>query len=266
VTAKMAPGPHALLRKRYESQKGAWAYFEEVRNQTGYQRTRTTYADAVALSLWPSRGIELHGHEIKVSRSDLLKELQEPGKSEPIQQFCDRWWLVLGAANLIKPGELPPTWGLMVVQGSQLRVTVEAPKLERKPWSPEFVASFCRSIDDGINRTHVSRAEYKLVTDRVSALEADVDKRVAERLAEEVARKAPDLEALRRSVDAFEAAIGRPLTTYNGRQLAELVRVAEVMAGLGPHQVDHLVARLESALEATRGAAAALRDATQVPT
>lgn len=92
-----------LLRKRYEPP--AWAFLEQVRNSTGWKRTER-YADAVAMSLWPSRGLEVHGFEIKVSRSDVLKELRDPEKAAPIMRFCDRWWLVLGDKDLIQPGEL----------------------------------------------------------------------------------------------------------------------------------------------------------------
>ena len=61
----------ALLALRYAPP--AYAFFEEVRAQTGYAAGGS--ADGLALSLWPSRGIELHGFEVKVSRSDWLREL-----------------------------------------------------------------------------------------------------------------------------------------------------------------------------------------------
>lgn len=45
-----------------------WAILFDVGNATGGRATRR--ADAVAMSLWPSRGLELYGFEIKVSRAD----------------------------------------------------------------------------------------------------------------------------------------------------------------------------------------------------
>ncbi len=80
----------AAILKRWESP--AWNTFFEVPNSTGFAKSRT--ADAVAVCTWPSRGMEIHGIEIKSYRSDWLRELKQPEKSEPVQRFCDRWWVV----------------------------------------------------------------------------------------------------------------------------------------------------------------------------
>ena len=48
----------------------AWAFFPAVRNAAGFDANRT--ADGIAMSLWPSRGLEVYGFEIKVSRGDWL--------------------------------------------------------------------------------------------------------------------------------------------------------------------------------------------------
>ncbi len=62
------------------------------------------------MNLYPSRGLEINGFEVKGSRQDWIKELKSPEKSAPVQRFCDRWWIV-APAGIIQPGELPPTWG-----------------------------------------------------------------------------------------------------------------------------------------------------------
>lgn len=54
------------MAKRWRSPE--WAIMWEVGEGTGAASGR--YADAVMMSLWPSRGLELHGVEIKVSKSD----------------------------------------------------------------------------------------------------------------------------------------------------------------------------------------------------
>jgi hypothetical protein len=59
-----------LLAARYCAP--AWAIFYEVANATGANGSR--YADAVAMSLYPSRGLELHGFEVKKSRWDWVRE------------------------------------------------------------------------------------------------------------------------------------------------------------------------------------------------
>src|SRR5438876_1169784 len=77
-------------------------------------------ADALAMSLWPSRGLELHGFEIKASRADWRTELRNPETADEIATRCDRWWIVAGSADIVTDGELPPTWGLLVPLGSAL--------------------------------------------------------------------------------------------------------------------------------------------------
>ena len=77
------------LRDRYPS--AAYAFFEQVRNGTGYSRTVVRTADALAFSLWPSRGLTLDGFEIKAYRGDYwqgaasLSELAQSGTSRPKQ-------------------------------------------------------------------------------------------------------------------------------------------------------------------------------------
>jgi len=106
------------LRERYEKRNGypmEWMFFEEVCESLGssWEQRRI---DAVAVNLFPSRADSdsMHGFEIKVSRSDWLTELRQPEKSEPWRRLCRRWSLVVGDKNIVKEGELPEGWGLIV--------------------------------------------------------------------------------------------------------------------------------------------------------
>ncbi len=122
----------------------AWGFLTQVPNATGFSdRVRT--ADALAMSLWPSRGLELHGFEIKVSRADWAKELRRAAKAEEIARFCDRWWVV-APSGVVRDGELPPTWGLLVWGGGRLTVGMPAPKLSPEPVSRSFLASLFRCL------------------------------------------------------------------------------------------------------------------------
>jgi len=143
IKAKPWPTPKIVeaLARRYPSP--AYAFFTEVRNQTGYQKMERT-ADAIAMSLYPSRGLELHGFEVKASRSDWLKEMRSPDKAEAIQSYCDRWWLVVGSSSIVEASELPESWGLLVPSGAGLRVKVDAPRLDPRPLDRAFVASILR--------------------------------------------------------------------------------------------------------------------------
>src|ERR1700751_5682787 len=96
------------LAKRFPAP--AWALISQVRNSTGYSGDRT--CDAIAMSLWPSRGLELHGFEIKCSRGDWLSEMRRPDKADKMFKYFDRWWLAVSDASVVNDYELPPTWGL----------------------------------------------------------------------------------------------------------------------------------------------------------
>lgn len=150
----------AALRGRFIAPE--WSLFFEVGDATGTRQSR--WADAVAMNLYPSRGLELHGFEIKVSRSDWLRELKDPEKSAPVQRYCDRWWIIC-PDGVIKPGELPPTWGHYEVKpGGTIRQVVAAPKLDAQPVTKEFMAALVRragAVDEeevkALVRTEVER-------------------------------------------------------------------------------------------------------------
>lgn len=135
------------LRKRFAPPE--WACLFEVRNATGYSAPVTRYADALAFNLWPARGLEVHGIEVKISRSDWLREKNDPAKSSPIQRFCDRWWLAISDSTIVQDGELPPTWGLLVLnKAGRLIQKTEAPKLEPEPFTKGFIASLLRNVTE----------------------------------------------------------------------------------------------------------------------
>jgi flagellar motility protein MotE (MotC chaperone) len=165
-----------------------WAIFFEVSNATGYGRNRS--ADALAMNLWPSRGMEIHGVEVKTHRSDWLREMRDPAKSSPIQRFCDRWWLAIDDEKIVQPGELPPTWGLLELKGAKLVVKVEAPKLEAEALTRTFVASILRRSSD--QRAAESRARFDArVDDRIAQLEKELDaerKKLGERMNQLIAK------------------------------------------------------------------------------
>ena len=169
------------LKKRYAPP--AWAFLPQVRNGTGYVRPVVRTADAIAMSVWPSRGLEVWGFEVKSSRSDWLRELQDPAKASEIGAYCDRWAVVVGREDIVQPGELPPTWGLMVPRGEDgLVFKVEAPLNARaEPFSRAFMASLFRSaleyvappeeIEERL-RTEYDRGRKAGVESQASALSA----------------------------------------------------------------------------------------------
>lgn len=132
----------ARLRAKWPAPE--WVVLDEVRSCTGYSRAER-YADVLALSTYPSRGLRLLGCELKSSRSDVLRELRHPDKADGIQRWCHGWFLVVGRADLVKPDELPPKWGLMVPYRAGLKVVKDAPALTPETWPTDFVASLVRT-------------------------------------------------------------------------------------------------------------------------
>lgn len=140
------PELKAMLRERYP--RDAYAFMEEVPNGTGGNRSRT--ADALVMSLWPSRGLHLYGFEIKASRQDWLSELKRPAKADAVARYCDFWFLVAGSRDIVQRGELPPTWGLLVPHAGKLKVEVEATRLEAVPITRAFLAALFRAAQENI--------------------------------------------------------------------------------------------------------------------
>lgn len=150
---KTTPSLHDLLRAKYERDH-VLAF--EVSNAPGHGRSRS--ADCIAVGLWPSRGLRMIGHEIKVSRGDWLRELKQPAKAEAFVAGCHEWWLVTepGGARL---EELPPGWGLMERSGSRLhalRAADSKPKGHVPPWS--LAVCVMRRVHEAANEGRVLAA------------------------------------------------------------------------------------------------------------
>ena len=118
------------------------AFLPEFRGGTGWGREQR--ADAIAMHLWPSLGLELIGFELKVSRSDWLHEVKNPLKAQVMKQFCDKWYLVMPDKTIIKDDELPEDWGFMFVEKGKIKIGKEAPRLTSKPIDRLFLASLMR--------------------------------------------------------------------------------------------------------------------------
>lgn len=146
------------LRVRYPA--GAYALLEQVGDSTGARHHR--WADAVVMSLWPSRGLEVIGIEVKVRRSDWLKELATPEKADAIAKNCDRWYLAVGDEAIVQDGELPKGWGLLVPKADGLRCKVEAKLVEPEPVQDRgFIAAVLRQAQCQITEEAVLKREYE---------------------------------------------------------------------------------------------------------
>ena len=147
-----------LLRAKYPYPDGA--FIPEFRGGTGW--SVESRADAIAMHLWPSKGLELIGFELKTSRADWLRELKQPNKADPIKQFCDRWYLVTSEEyNIARREEVPEDWGYMSLRYfGKIETIKEAPKLTPKPIDRYFLASLMRLASNPFNEVIIEGRKY----------------------------------------------------------------------------------------------------------
>lgn len=200
-----------LLRDRFKTEH--YAFIEEARNATGFSATRS--ADALALSLYQSRGQLLTGFEIKVSRGDFLRELKEEKKAEEIAQYCDLWYLVVPDKDIVRD-DLPHTWGLMVPNSTnnKLRIIVKPTQFKPRALDRHF---FCAFVQQAVNE----KARELTGKYGAQALEHSIMERI--RRARDEEAKSKDIyfkherevhQTLLKRVAEFEAASGITISHY----------------------------------------------------
>lgn len=192
-------------RKSGNGGSGEYAFMRQVRNAAGFDASRTF--DAVAVHLWPSRGFTVDIIEVKVSRSDWLRELRDPAKAEAAHLLGDRF-IVAAPAGIVQTGELPPGWGLIEVTPKRSRVAVQATAVKRK--RSEFPAGFVIAM---------------LRAAGAAATETSDDRIVRARVADEVARVVKGYEqAARESREQAQKEASDALTFIQAARLEWEVR------------------------------------------
>ena len=136
----------ALIANKYDSgsNAGKFAVFFELKGGTG------AYAhgaiDAFVMNVWPSAKYARYAFEIKISRQDLMHELNNPQKRDWSMGISNEFWFVC-TAGICEPEEIPENCGLMVVSknGKQLRIKKRAQYRESQPLELWEIASIIRA-------------------------------------------------------------------------------------------------------------------------
>lgn len=205
----------AKLNKPGNGGSGEYAFLRHVRNAAGFDASRTF--DAISVSLWPSRGLQIDGYEVKVQRGDWTRELKDPAKAEEACRLVDRFW-VCAPKGIVRDGELPPTWGLMepvqVKDTWKLNVKVQAPALNdltntrRQSVSRGFLVAMLRSCPGAIPGGKLDLDQRAIAAAGAQArTEAEKAWRV------EFERMKDRAEASERIIRRFEVQTGLNLTT-----------------------------------------------------
>lgn len=214
---------HQKISERYAGTE--WALALEVADATGGCRRR---CDALAMGLWKSKGLHLHGHEIKHSRSDWLAEINDPTKADMFAKRCHYWW-ICAPKGIVKLEELPATWGLMhATEKTSLRVAKPATKMEPEQVSWSFFASCMRAFGESTDLAKDKAREYSR---GYNDAQEQLKKRYEDNRSIEQTRDAMELNRVKQSIADFEAASGISIKMFDGKKIGEAVKLAQQISG-----------------------------------
>lgn len=126
--------------------------FRELRRGVGYSYDRTI--DLFTFETWPSRGFNRIAYEVKISRSDFVREIRDPSKRAGFRKFANEFYFAT-PPGLLSPGEIPSDTGLIEIsETGRRKIIISSPHIENPPdWG--FLASLARRLvqqeDKGIN-------------------------------------------------------------------------------------------------------------------
>lgn len=242
----------AALRKQLCAPE--WAFFQEVSNGTG-ARGGAVYADVVAMSLYPSRGLHLHGMEVKVSRGDWQRERSKPNKAEVIAAYCDFWWLVTGPGVVHDVGEIPHGWGWKLYDAGKIVTKKQPERLTPKDMDRVFLAALLRRASE------VGDAFIRRVVEEKSEA---ARKSAEEYLQREIERSTQRHRELVEKVRVFEDTSGISLSGWSDKK--EIARLASAIERVGAvngyNSIRALAKRLE---DAAAGLTLALQECDLAP-
>lgn len=207
----------AALRLRYSPPE--WAGFAELRDGTGTMHNRSI--DFWALNCFPSKGFTSVAVEIKVARSDFIRELDNPTKRRPMEANAVETWFAT-PPGLIQPSELPEGWGLLEYLANG---TVRAKHRARQRAQPEFKTAFVASV---LRRAFKVEDSYVSREQKIAELEAkktDLQKFLDGKAAEFWEKARPRFER-----DTREAI---HLELYGEKEYSELMRILRTEYGYG---------------------------------
>lgn len=213
----------AALRKKFSGE--GYALLREVGNGTGGHCTR--HADALVMSLFPSRGLTLTGFELKQSRTDWLKELKDASKADAIARYCHYWSLVVTDVAIVHPGELPEPWGLWTLsdKGTLKCVKTAQRNVHQVPLDWYFMAAVLRQASN--HERSLTSEEKALIEREVRAQEQDSRKVITSCLEKKVT-------ALEEQIRQFERQTGLSISSrWRGVTNDQIVTAMSCLANDG---------------------------------
>lgn len=245
---------YAALAKHF-SEADWWLVYEVGLFNGAQDGGDSTYrrADAFAICTWASRSWEIHGIEVKATRSDWLAELREPAKADAAIRICRKWW-VCAPPDVVKEGELPEGWGLLVPSNGGLREQVKAKARDDIPEPPRgWWVRVLRQVGHG-----------KTIRKRIDAAYAAGERAGQQgstwRIESERDRAKQAYESLQGKIAEFQKFSGLDIDTWAVGDIGKAVRV--VLAS--DEAMDRAVNFLSNVQRATKDLEKALVDAGRV--
>jgi hypothetical protein len=215
---------HFISEKDQLDPAGAGAVYLTEVTAPGHSGRR---ADAVHVGLWSSRGAgTIEVCELKISRGDWLKELREPKKAEAWWPYCHRFWLVVPHEGIVKDGELPDGWGLMMPSSRGRRFMVLVKAKDRAPEDFKLTIPLLVTL---LKNTETTR------TNALQKLERELRQKFYEQEQQTRRQRGVFSDKDRRRLellDRLEKALGMELADYPWRDQLEPEGAAEVLLGL----------------------------------
>lgn len=228
---------------------------------------RLSRADALYVGFTSTSGRLLVGHEVKASRPDWLRELEQSGKADAWADECHEWWIVAPSVAVVSPVELPAGWGLMIPGTSKKRMEVVkvATRHDRQPsWT---AARSVMARLDTLRAVAIAEARLKAKDDADRTTRLQVAELVEQRVALIEANPAADLAIAHMA--AIQDAIGMAVQDRASRHNLDNIGITELCGGIARYlRADRDVARAAadlvgrySGLDVTRDRLDALRAA-----
>ena len=169
-----------LLRQHYNPDGRALShlFMPEIGAPGGRRRADLLVAP---ISIAGAKANTLIGHEIKVSRADVMAELADPTKADPWLRYCTRWYLVVADPALIEGLEIPDLWGVMAPPSGRrtrsMTILREAPKLtpdgDLSPVVSRLAAYMVGRLEGVVKRAEYDRDSWKQRAERAEQREQE---------------------------------------------------------------------------------------------
>lgn len=257
-----------MLRRFYlpPSREHGGIFASEITSPCGKRR-----ADAMWMPTTHAEKYALHGHEIKVSRSDLLAELAEPAKADPWLQYCTYWWLVVSRPDMVAGLDVPAAWGIMAPPSGRRTRTMTiirpAPRLTPVHTAPALGRIAKWYLND--SATRISELERQLAEEqkRTARLLNRLDNPLAPASpdAQLVARVLAKLRARVQEVDAWWAGVDEDAVVealLHWKLVADAARLVHRRTSLAAQHVQQVLADVTDPLRAAEKALARVREHT----